>query len=176
MKLNKLELIKLLIEESNLHFNHPSEVARKVIFSLGTVLTTIVATTIFSNVNDSDFVLKTIFHTSKFKIVLAFVFVDYLFILWGLNEHTKIHSEQRKRHQNAIDYLMSVDNYDESNFWKTFGKNRLRYYWNLKMERPSLLFTAEPDTRGFLGFYDRKIELGIILILTRFIMLLMLLF
>ncbi|NAS30667.1 hypothetical protein GTQ40_06765 [Flavobacteriaceae bacterium R38] len=175
--INITELINLLVEERNLHFNHPSEISRRVIFSLGTVITTLIASIITKEISDNGtFDPSNYLNHCYFKWFISCIILGYSFILWGLVEHTTIHANQRKRIQEAINYLVKSNNVNMDVFWDTFGYRHLKYLGNLKMNKPSELFMSEPDTRGFWGFHDRKIEFGILMVLLGFIILLNILF
>ena len=99
-------------------------------------------------------------------------------IFWGIGEHTAIHTDQRKRIESAIEYLIAVDpdEFDFNVFWQKYGHIRLKYNSRRKAKATTGLVVAEPDSRNWFNYHDRKIELGIVIILTGVIVLLATLF
>ncbi|ELR69296.1 hypothetical protein C900_05180 [Fulvivirga imtechensis AK7] len=88
-------------------------------------------------------------------------------IFWGLGEHTAIHTDQRKRIESAIEYLIVVkpEEFDFDTFWQKYGHIELKYSRRKRAKTSTNLIVAEPDTRNWLNYHDRKIELGIVVIL-----------
>lgn len=166
-RLSRVELIKILMQDRNHHFSHPHEVAVKFFYSLGGTITTILISFFIKNKeipNLKEFVLCNSVTFGFFSVVII---VGYAMIFWGLSEHTTIHTNQRKRIESAINYLVSSksEEFDFDEFWQKYGHMKLKYSRKKKAKTSTNLIVAEPDTRNWFNYHDRKIELGIVVIL-----------
>jgi hypothetical protein len=92
--------------------------------------------------------------------------LGFAFVLFGLGEHYSLHFQQRIRIEKAINDIAShFNHFNYDAFIATHGLAHMHYFGSVYLNKPTPLFTNEPDTRSFWKFHDRKIELGILLIL-----------
>mgnify|MGYP001800318609 CR=1 FL=1 len=107
---SRIELIKLLIGDRNLHFNHPLEVALIFLYSIGGTLTTVLVALLIKNGKLEGLVKLLLSDTNLPYLILSGVIIGigYIFIFWGLSEHTQLHANQRKRIEEAIEYLVKT--------------------------------------------------------------------
>ncbi|MGL1888479.1 MAG: hypothetical protein OCD76_18325 [Reichenbachiella sp.] len=163
---SRVELIKILVQDRDHHFSHPHDVTVKFLYSIGGTITTIL---IAFFIKDKITGLKEIIADYSWDFVFfgLLIIVGYAMISWGLGEHTAMHTDQRRRIESAIEYLIVVkpDAFDFDSFWSKYGQVRLKYNGKKKATIPTSLIVAEPDTRNWLNYHDRKIELGILIIL-----------
>ena len=159
-----MELIKILMQDRDHHFSHPHDVGVKLFYSLYGTVTTILIAFFIKNKEISDFISN---HSGTFGLFGIMIIVGYVMIFWGLGEHTAMHTDQRKRIESAIEYLVAVkpDKFDFDIFWQEYGHIKLKYSRRKKSKTSTNLIVAEPDTRNWFNYHDRKIELGIVIIL-----------
>jgi hypothetical protein len=163
---SRIELIKILITDRDHHFSHPHDVSVKFFYSLGGTISTILIAFFIKNSESSN--LKDLI-SENLKIFGLFgitIVLGYILIFWGLSEHTTIHTEQRKRIESAIEYLVATkpEEFDFNIFWEKYGHKKLKYNKRKKSRNSTKLIVAEPDMRNWLSYHDRKVELGIVFI------------
>ncbi|MDC6365744.1 MULTISPECIES: hypothetical protein [Flavobacteriaceae] len=162
----RIELVKILIDDRNHHFSHPHNVAVKFFYSFGGTISTVLIALFLKNQIP---LLKDAVSNSPqwFMIFGILTIIGYIPIFWGLVEHTTLHMNQRKRVESAIEYLVKVkpEEFDFNLFWIEFGRANLEYRSSKKSKNSTNLIVAEPDSRNWLNYHDRKIELGILMIL-----------
>ena len=162
----RIELIKILIHDRDHHFSHPHDVAVKFFYSFGGTITTVLIALFLKN--QIPILKEAISHYPQWFLTFGVLLViGYIPIFWGLSEHTALHMSQRKRIESAIEYLIKVkpEEFDFDFFWKEFGQINLEFGKSKKIKNTTNLVVAEPDTRNWLNYHDRKIELGILTIL-----------
>lgn len=157
--MEKNELLKILIAERDYHATHPAEVNNKFIYSLGATLTTIIAGFIFKDKIEN---LDQIINSCFFPFIIILIVAGYCLIFFAIAEHSKFHKLQLNRLEEAIEYIIKPNKlFSLDTFWELYGEklNSKKRNYTVK------LIAKEPDTRSGLRFHDRKIELGIYLIL-----------
>jgi len=164
---SRIDLIKILVQERDHHFSHPHDVAVKFLYSIGGTLTTIIIAFFIKNgeINSlKEFISESMVSFGIFRLLII---IGYLVIFWGLGEHTALHTDQRKRIELAIEHLVVVkpEEFDFDLFWKKYGQMKQKYNARKKANTLTSLIVAEPDTRNWFNYHDRKIELGVIFIL-----------
>ncbi|MDH5366700.1 MAG: hypothetical protein OEW67_06920 [Cyclobacteriaceae bacterium] len=164
---SKTELIKLLINDRNHHFSHPHEVSLKFWYSIGGTITTLVVALLFKNNNFENIKCFITNNICCLAPLFTVILIGYAIIFWGLSEHTSLHTHQRIRLEEAIQYLLVTKpedfNYDK--FISKYSLLKLKFNKKHKSNSATFLLVAEPDTRTWIKYHDRKIELGIMLIL-----------
>ena len=163
---SRIELIKILLQDRNHHFTHPHDVAIKHFYALGGTITTLsVALFVKSEISDVKELISK--EPVVFGLLGILIIIGYTLIIWGLAEHSTIHNNQRKRIESAIEYLVMAkpETYEFDKFWQRYGNLELKYNQRKKSKVATKLIVAEPDVRGWFHFHDRKIELGILMIL-----------
>ncbi len=175
---SRVELIKILMQDRNHHFSHPHEVAVKFYYSLGGTITTLLISFFIKNNEIPDLKNFISEEARNFGFYGIMIIIGYMMIFWGLNEHTALHTNQRKRIEAAIAYLIAVkpEEFKFDIFWEKYGVVKLKYNGRNTSKTVTNLLVAEPDTRSWLRYHDRKIELGIGIILIGVLGLLMTLF
>jgi len=159
--MEKNDLLKILLQEREHHTSHPAEVSAKFIYTLGATLTTLVAGFIFKD--KLEIVKSMVSEQLVFIPAISLIVIGYILIGFAISEHTKFHKLQLRRMEDAIEYIMKPANsYSYEVFWERFGeklngKNSIAY--DVK------LIAKEPDVRKGLHFHDRKVDLGVCLIL-----------
>lgn len=160
-EISRKDLLDLLTKDRNYHFEHPNHVNNRVIYSLGGTLTTITVGLLIKS-GDKQFAFQFLGDNLAWIVLIG---VGYLFITWGLIEHTTMHFQQRKVLQKAIHFLIEKEHLDYKEFLNKFSENHLLYFGKSKLKVATKLFDIEPDNRKFLSYHDRKIELGISIVL-----------
>lgn len=156
-------LLELLNKDRDYHTTHPQSAFTTFLYALGASLASVVAAIYFSGNSTATEI------QAFFSKVPGFVFLFFLlglgFILAGLAEHNLLHKQQRIRIEDAMEYILTnSEKFDYAYFWDRFKKQKLKFPGgSLKVATP--LFTVEPDTRKFWYFHDRKIEIGVLLII-----------
>jgi len=164
---SRIELIKILIQDRNHHFSHPHDVAVKFLYSIGGTITTIIIAFFIKNKGIPNLKEFTPDKLENFGLFGILIILGYALIFWGLGEHTTIHRNQRKRIELAIEYLIVVkpEEFDFDIFWQKYGNLKLKYNKRREAKITTSLIVAEPDARKWISYHDRKIELGIAIIL-----------
>lgn len=157
--MDKISLIELLTKERDFHAAHPHQVNTKFMYGLGTSLASVVAGIYFSGTEKSE--LDELFARVSMFIVLFLFVLGLIIVIIGLAEHANLHKQQRRRIEAAIqDILAKGEKFKYDEFWQEYQSHRLKYFNRRVLKIPTPLFAVEPDTRGFWSFHDRKIELG----------------
>jgi hypothetical protein len=155
------DLIDLLNKERNYHSKHPQEVNIKFIYTIGASITGIIISILFKKSDLPDLTKTVILKPLEILFILGFTS-----IFLGLGEHYSLHFQQRIRIEKAINDIASQFNhFNYDAFIAAHGLAHMHYFGSIYLSKPTPLFTNEPDTRSFWKFHDRKIELGILLIL-----------
>ncbi len=161
--MNRIDLMRILIDDRNYHFEHPHSVNLKFFYSAGGTLSALIIALIYKSDN-LESVTKLLNADALYFGILC---IGYLMVIIGLIEHMTLHKEQRKQLERAINYCFACDNntfkYEE--FVAKFSKKKHKYFFLLTSKVDSSLFDIEPDNRNEIFFHDRKIELGIVLII-----------
>jgi len=164
--ISKKDILNLLIKERDHHFEHAHQINRRVIFSIASSISGFLLAFIF---REQLGIRLSEMPSAYIVILFCLMAIGYLCILWGLSEHSKIHSEQRKCIEKAIKFMLTSDvDFDTKEFWKIYGANNLKYMCKKTLEDKTFLIAAEPDNRSFWKYHDRKIELGIGFLLVGF--------
>jgi len=158
------KLIDLLNKERDYHSSHPVEVYSKFLYTLGASLAAMITAIYFSSKSSRGDILKNVSNI-PIGMVLLFFLAGLAFLLFGFAEHSYIHKQQREKIEDA---LRNIFDYQETFkypiFWKNYKQHSLKVFFKVEMQKPTPLFTLEPDTRNYLNFHDRKIDLGAFLI------------
>lgn len=169
--MDQKNIIDFLNKEREYHSSHPHEVFTKFFYSMGASLAAVLSALYFSGK-----VVKA--ELSKFvndlpvECILMLFLLGHVSIIVGLLEHSFLHQQQRKKIEDVINHIFAnYENFNYQDFWKKFGSTKLRSLGNKTLKTATPLITSEPDTRPNLTFHDRKIELGISLILIAYAML-----
>ena len=182
-QISRLALIELLIHDRDHHFHRANSVGSRFTYFIGGSLVPIFIALFISD--DSFNRVKTVFGQipSEYLILcIALLVIGYFMIYWGLSEHSALHNNQRVRLEKAIDALVSFNPADNTcddlfiTFWQEYGTQKLKYNLRKTLNKPTLLLAAEPDSRKWKTFHDRKIEAGIILVFIAFIVFAVVLF
>ena len=159
-------LIDLLNKERDYHSKHPFDVAVKFLYALGGSLAAVVSSLYFTE--KADYVKIILIYSIPWLgwLVLFLFSLAIFFIFWGLNEHTQLHTQQRKRIEVALnDILLNYNTFNFDAFWEKHKEQNLELR-KKRLRHPTPLITLEPDIRSHWRYHDRKIELGIILLVT----------
>jgi hypothetical protein len=155
------ELIDLLNKERDYHSKHPQDVNIKFIYTIGASITGIIISILFKKLELSDFTKTLMLNPLEILFVLGFASVFF-----GLGEHYSLHFQQRIRIEKAINDIAShFSHFNYDAFIAAHGFVHMHYFGSIYLSKATPLFTNEPDTRSFWKFHDRKIELGVLLIL-----------
>lgn len=157
--LSKKDLLDLLVKDRNYHFEHPNQVNNKLVYSLGGSLSTIMIGLV---IKKGEKAFEVVLEQNHW-IMIGLIGLGYTVMIWGLAEHTLLHFNQRKVLQKAIHYILSGGTYQ--GFIDQFAENHLAYMRKKRLKVATKIFDIEPDTRPFWRYHDRKIELGIILVI-----------
>ena len=158
------KLIDLLNKEREYHTSHPNKVYTSVLTSIGTSLAAVVVGIYFSGKTSKSELHNYLEHINA-PLVLILFGLGLLLLFIGIMEHSYLHRQQREKIENSLNEILNhTGNFDNEDFWKRHKSHRLETILGIQLTHSTPLITCEPDTRSF-WFHDRKFDLGGILIM-----------